>query len=157
MLAGFGDATTPYPIDLELANGATRITLKGHIRDPLALSGADLQFDARRPDMALLLPLTGVATPSTPPYRISGRLDFRDGQVKFTDFTGRVGSSDLNGEVDVDPRGAQTVLRGGDRFCIRSISRIWAVSSARHQRREPLMTRTNRRAGRRGETRGGQS
>jgi uncharacterized protein involved in outer membrane biogenesis len=68
------DSTKPYPIDFELANGPTRVTLKGHIRDPLALTGADLDLVLTGPDMALLLPLTGIATPSTPPYRISGRL-----------------------------------------------------------------------------------
>jgi hypothetical protein len=31
------DASTPYPVDLQLDNGPTRITLKGHISDPLAL------------------------------------------------------------------------------------------------------------------------
>lgn len=108
----FGSATTPYPVDLELANGPTRITLKGHIRDPLALTGADLNLVLTGPDMALLLPLTGIATPSTPPYRISGRLDFQNGSVKFTDLVGKVGSSDLNGELNVDPHGERPTLTG---------------------------------------------
>jgi AsmA family protein len=106
------DPNKPYPVDLQLANGETHITLKGHIRDPLALTGADLNLVLSGPDMALLLPLTGIATPETPPYRISGRLDFHDGQVRFSDIEGRVGSSDLSGELDVDPRGAQTVVNG---------------------------------------------
>jgi len=106
------DATTPYPIDFQLSNGQTHITLKGHIRDPLALTGADLNLLLEGPDMALLLPLLGIATPQTPSYRIGGRLDFQDGQFKFSGITGRVGSSDLNGELDVDPRGGRTILTG---------------------------------------------
>lgn len=111
-LLALRDAATPYPIDLELANGETRITLKGHIRDPLALAGADLNLVLTGPDMALLLPLTGIATPRTPSYRVSGRLDFQNGKVKFTDIAGRVGSSDLSGELDVDPRDGHPILSG---------------------------------------------
>jgi uncharacterized protein involved in outer membrane biogenesis len=111
-LLALRDTATPYPVDVELAHGETRISLKGHVRDPLALTGADLNLVIAGSDMALLLPLTGVATPETPSYHISGKLDFQDGQVKFTGITGRVGSSDLNGDLTVDPRGGQTILTG---------------------------------------------
>jgi uncharacterized protein involved in outer membrane biogenesis len=110
-LLSLRDATKPYPIDLELANGDTHATLKGHIQDPLALTGADLNLMFSGPDMALLLPLTGIATPSTPPYRISGRLDFENGNVTFSKIAGRVGATDLNGELDVDPRGARPIVK----------------------------------------------
>jgi AsmA family protein len=111
-LLSLRDTTAPYPVDLELANGETRITLKGHIRDPMAMSGADLNLVLSGPDMALLYPILGIATPRTPSYQISGRLDFGDGRIKFTNMAGRVGSSDLNGELDVDPRAGHRVLLG---------------------------------------------
>jgi uncharacterized protein involved in outer membrane biogenesis len=104
------DTRTPYPVDVEIANGPTRITLKGKIDDPLALRGADLNLVLSGPDMELLLPLTGIATPKTPPYRVSGRLDFADGKVKFSDIKGRVGSSDLNGTLEVDPKAERPVV-----------------------------------------------
>jgi len=109
-LLSLRDTTKPYPIDLELANGDTHATLKGHIQDPLALTGANLNLAFSGPDMALLLPLTGIATPSTPPYRISGRLDFDKGNVKFSQIAGRVGGTDLNGELDVDPHGGRPIV-----------------------------------------------
>jgi uncharacterized protein involved in outer membrane biogenesis len=111
-LLALRDAKAPYPIDFELANGETKITLKGHIIDPIALTGADLNLMLTGTNMAALLPLTGIATPDTPSYRIGGRLDFQNGLVKFSAITGRVGSSDLNGDLTVDPRGARTVLSG---------------------------------------------
>jgi hypothetical protein len=109
-LLALRDATQPYPVDLQLDNGPTRITLKGHIRDPLALRGADLSLTLAGPDMALLLPLTGIATPKTPPYKVSGRLDFEKGRIRFTGVTGLVGSSDLNGDFEVDPAGKRPTL-----------------------------------------------
>jgi len=111
-LLALRDATQPYPVDLQLDNGPTRITLKGHIRDPLALHGADLSLTLRGPDMALLLPLTGIATPKTPPYKVSGQLDFEDARIKFTGVTGQVGSSDLNGDLEIDPGGKRPTLTG---------------------------------------------
>jgi hypothetical protein len=76
------DNAAPYPIDLQFDNGATRITLKGHVRDPLAFKGADVNLVLSGPDMELLLPLIGIATPKTPPYSVAGRLDFQNGHVK---------------------------------------------------------------------------
>jgi uncharacterized protein involved in outer membrane biogenesis len=111
-LLSLRDPNTPYPVDLELANGPTRISLKGHIQDPMALTGADLRLLLTGPDMALLLPLTGIATPPTPPYRIAGRLDFKNGHVTFADIAGHVGATDLNGELDVDPGGGRPVVNG---------------------------------------------
>jgi uncharacterized protein involved in outer membrane biogenesis len=106
------DATKPYPVDLTVINGGTRVTLKGHVRDPLALTGADLRMELSGPDMALLFPLIGIATPETPSYQVDGRLDFADGRIRFSEIKGRVGSSDLSGELEVDPRGARRILTG---------------------------------------------
>ena len=55
------DAAAPYPIDLKVENGPTRITLVGTVQNPLNFAGADLQLNLSGPDMARLLPLTGVA------------------------------------------------------------------------------------------------
>ena len=102
----------PYPVDLTLANGGTHITLKGTIRDPLALAGADLNLTLAGPDMALLYPFTGIPIPRTPPYRVTGKLDFGDRRIKFTNMKGQVGSSDINGALELDPHGARLLLTG---------------------------------------------
>ena len=103
-LLSLRDAAKPYPIDLKLANGPTRVALAGTIKNPLAFAGADLRLDLAGPDMSLLLPLTGIAIPKTPAYRVSGKLDYAAGVVQFQNFTGRVGSSDLAGTVKVDTK-----------------------------------------------------
>ena len=104
-LLSLRDGGKPYPVDLKLTNGPTRVTLTGTVQDPLAFKGVDLKLNLAGPDMALLLPLTGVAIPKTPAYEIVGKLDYADGTVKFTGFTGRVGSSDLAGTIEVDTKG----------------------------------------------------
>jgi hypothetical protein len=101
-----------YPIDFTLTSGDTKITLKGTIRDPLNFAGADLTLMLEGQDMAELYALTAIPTPPTPPYHVSGKLDFGHGRFRFTNIQGKVGSSDLNGELEVDPHGARKVLSG---------------------------------------------
>ena len=109
-LLSLRDASQPYPINLQLANGPTKVSLVGTVRNPLDFAGADLKLDLAGPDMALLLPLTGVPTPKTPPYHVAGQLTYADGVAKFHKFTGKVGSSDLSGDLDVDTKPQRPVV-----------------------------------------------
>ncbi len=93
------DKTHPYPIDLKLANGPTTVSLDGTVNDPLHFAGANLRLVFAGPDMALLFPLTGVPIPTTPPYHVAGKLDYESGHVAFRHFEGRVGTSDLGGDI----------------------------------------------------------
>ncbi len=109
-LLSLRDESQPYPVDLQVANGPTKVSVVGTIKDPLAFAGADLKLDLAGPDMALLLPLTGVAIPKTPPYRVTGNLDYAAGFVKFAGMNGKVGSSDLAGDLQVDTKPERPVL-----------------------------------------------
>ena len=102
-LLSLRDKADPYPVDLHLANGPTHVSLVGTIEDPVAFQGANLKLELAGPDMAKLYPLTGVPIPETPAYSIAGQLDYADRKIRFTHFAGRVGRSDLEGEIDVDP------------------------------------------------------
>ena len=97
------DAATPYPIDLQVANGPTHVKLNGTVDDPLAFAGTHLKLDLSGPDMALLLPLIGIALPKTPSYDVAGDLAYVDKKIRFDNIAGRVGASDLEGSVAVDP------------------------------------------------------
>jgi uncharacterized protein involved in outer membrane biogenesis len=103
-LLSLRDTRHPYPIDLHLANGMTKVSLVGTVENPLNFAGARLKLDFSGPNMADLFPLTGVPIPETPPFSLTGNLDYRDGRIRFDDFAGRVGASDLEGDVDATPR-----------------------------------------------------
>jgi AsmA family protein len=103
------DPNRPWPIDLQLANGPTRVALKGTVRDPVKFAGANLRLDIRTPDMALLRPLIGVPIAPTPPLRVSGQLDYAEGRARFTDVEGTLGSSDIAGDFTVST-GTPTVF-----------------------------------------------
>jgi AsmA family protein len=104
------DAERPWPVRLDLENGPTRATLEGTLRDPLALRGADLALTLAGPDMALLAPLTGVPFPTTTPFRLTGRLDYAAGRVRFLDAEGQVGNSDIAGGITVTTGGERPVV-----------------------------------------------
>jgi uncharacterized protein involved in outer membrane biogenesis len=102
-ILGLRDTAHPYPIDLHVANGATRASLVGTVENPLNFAGARLKLKFTGPDMAQLYPLTGIPIPQTPPFSIAGNLDYAASRLRFTDVDGRVGSSDLGGDITVDP------------------------------------------------------
>lgn len=93
----------PYPIDLRLADGPTRVTLVGTVQNPLAMAGADLKLALSGPNLALLYPLTGIPIPETPAYRITGNLNYADHRIRFDNFAGIVGTTDVEGTIAEDP------------------------------------------------------
>lgn len=98
------DGDRPYPLDLAVDFGGTSLRLKGTLADPIAFEGADVQMALKGPDFAEVFPLLGIPAPPTPPYDVEGRL-LRDGKVwRFDGMTGRIGDSDVAGEVAVDYR-----------------------------------------------------
>ena len=98
------DPANPYAIDLKLANGATRVSIDGTLLRPLAFGGADVRLELRGDNLADLYPLTGVPLPTTPAFKLVGQLDYAKPNIRFKDFAGTVGSSDLNGTFLVEPR-----------------------------------------------------
>ncbi len=97
------DASTPYPIDLHIENGTTRASLAGTINDPQHFAGAHLHLSFSGQDMANLYQLTGVPIPSTPPFSITGNLQYARNAFRMQDIVGHVGSSDLEGSIAEAP------------------------------------------------------
>lgn len=98
------DTSQPYPIDLKIAFGATRLTAKGTLDDPFEWKGANVDLTLSGPNLSEIYPLLGIPGPPTPPYRISGKLDRDPGLWKFINTKWRVGDSDLTGDVLIDDK-----------------------------------------------------
>jgi uncharacterized protein involved in outer membrane biogenesis len=101
------DKTKPFPLDLHLGNGDTHVALAGTIQDPLAFAGTNLDLVLSGSNMDALYPLTGIPIPSTPAYRISGKLNYvaATKRIHFDDFRGVVGNSDIEGTITAEPEG----------------------------------------------------
>ncbi len=95
------DRAKPYPFDADIRAGDTYVTARGAVPRPFDLGAFYMATTARGPDMADLFPLIGVALPNTPPYSLRGRLTRDDLIWKIDNLAGRVGDSDLTGDVKV--------------------------------------------------------
>ncbi|MES2683232.1 MAG: AsmA family protein [Pseudomonadota bacterium] len=91
----------PYPVDLMVESGSTRVSLKGSLLDPLQFAGAKLRLILQGPNLSALADFTQLPLPNTPPYKLEGDLDYQAGRILFRDFKGLMGESDLAGDVSV--------------------------------------------------------
>ncbi len=108
-LLSLRDKAHPWPVDLTVANGPTHVALDGTIQDPLAFQGADVRLKFSGPDLGLLEPLAGFPIPKTAAYQIAGRLDLQGfNKIRFEDFAGRLGNSDIGGTIEEQPEAAET-------------------------------------------------
>lgn len=94
----------PYPVDLGVEFADTRLKIDGTFLDPVAFEGVDVEMALSGPNLAEVFPLLGIPAPPSPPYSLEGKLR-RNGKVwEFSGMSGRVGDSDLAGDVSVDYR-----------------------------------------------------
>lgn len=91
----------PYGFKAELSGVGSTLVADGSITRPFDLGQFNATLSLRGRDLADLYLLTGITTPNTPPYRLSGKLTRNDSVFTFNDFSGRVGSSDLSGDLKV--------------------------------------------------------
>lgn len=101
---GLRDPVNPYKISLAAENGPTKIRLHGTLLDPLRFGGANVVLELWGNDLSGLFPLTGIPLPPTPPYKLKGALSYQESKIRFSDFHGTVGSSDIAGELFYQPR-----------------------------------------------------
>ncbi len=106
------NAEAPFPMEIDAVAGRTRFKAEGSIANLEGLSGVDATFDLQGQNLEELYRLLGVVLPSTPPYRLRGRLN-KHGQVwAATQIQGVLGTSDLSGALSFDTSAAVPLLTG---------------------------------------------
>ncbi|WP_317202926.1 AsmA family protein [Janthinobacterium sp.] len=108
--------TAPYPLAASVKVGATSIAVVGTLTRPTELAALDMRLSMSGPSMARLYPLTGVVLPETPRFstegHLSGTLGARGGRWVYDKFSGKVGSSDIQGTLSFDATLARPALGG---------------------------------------------
>lgn len=97
----------PYAFSALLTGVGSRLEAKGSVTRPFDLGRFTSTLSLEGRDMADLYMLTGITTPNTPPYKLSGTLTRNEALFTFNNFSGRVGSSDLSGDLRVDKVGGR--------------------------------------------------
>ncbi len=87
----------PFPLQIDLIAGATKIQVEGTVADALQLSGIDVQLRMSGPTLANIYPFLLLPLPASPPYALHGRLRRDGGRFAIDDLGGRIGDTDLEG------------------------------------------------------------
>lgn len=106
------ESNAPYPFTLKTTVGPTSISVNGTVQDPVKLESFDVTLKLQGDNTADLFPLTGIALPPSPPYQVQGHLTHGKDIWHFENFAGRLGESDLKGDVTWDPTQATPYFKG---------------------------------------------
>lgn len=102
-----------YPVTLELDAGQNRARVNGTVTLPLAL-GSTMRAEilAEGPDPAPVLALFKLPKLELPPYRIAGTVINERTTLRIVGLDGRVGDSDIGGDLTVTLEGDRPAIAG---------------------------------------------
>ena len=101
-----------FPIEINAVAGRTSLKAKGSITDLANLTRIDATFDLEGGNLDDLYGLLGVVLPSTPPFKLRGKLEKIDKVWSVSQLQGLLGKSDLNGALSFDQSSAVPLLTG---------------------------------------------
>jgi AsmA protein len=104
------DDSTPFGLSIDTTVGQTHVLAQGHITSLLKFSAIDMQLALSGDNLNQLFTLTGIALPATRDYVTHGHLLRKGNTVRYESFTGRVGTSDLSGWLQVKTGGKRPLL-----------------------------------------------
>jgi uncharacterized protein involved in outer membrane biogenesis len=103
---------TAYTFTAKVAAADIRLDTTVTVDKPFDLSHLTVRFVVTGEDLADGFYLTGLALPNTPPYRLAASVKVAGTTYTVADLRGRVGSSDLSGEVTVEAKSKRPKLTG---------------------------------------------
>lgn len=102
----------PFPIEINAAAGQTQLKAAGTVAALSDLDGVDAKFEIKGQTLGALFPLLGIALPQTSPYALSGKLGKRGKLWEATALKGKLGLSDISGDMQFDQAGKLPHLAG---------------------------------------------
>lgn len=112
VLAFSKNTQAPFPLEVNAMAGRTSLKAKGSISSLASMGGIDATFDLQGQNLDELYNLLGVVLPSTPPYKLRGKLDKQDKLWAVSRLQGLLGKSDLSGALSFDQSAAVPLLTG---------------------------------------------
>ena len=101
-----------FPLQVDALVGLTSLKVNGIITDLTELSGVDVSFDMQGRNLDELYKFTGVVLPSTPPYKVRGKLVRQGNSWVASQMQGTLGSSDVSGALTFDQSAEVAMLTG---------------------------------------------
>ena len=99
-LSPYADLIARKPLSLKLKTelAGSLLEIEGSIKEPQVVRGVSIAFNSSGEDLAKLSHLVGPDLPAAP-WQLSGKLSDSDEGYSFTDLAGRLGASDLAGDL----------------------------------------------------------
>jgi AsmA family protein len=129
----WSDETTPYPLNVDISLGHTRLHAIGTVTSLTRFSAVDLNMMLSGTNLDQLYPLIGIAVPRTPAYLTRGHLLHNAQQWRYEKFTGRIGKSDFAGNIQVDRGGKRPFLRGDLTFQLLDLADLGSLVGMSNQ------------------------
>lgn len=102
----------PFPVEINAAAGQTQLKASGTVAKLAGLDGIDAKFELKGQTLGALFPLLGIALPQTSPYALSGDLSKRGKLWSVAGLKGKLGLSDIAGDMRFDQAGSLPHLAG---------------------------------------------
>ena len=102
----------PYSFAMHVTAADIKLDTHVTVVKPFDLRVLDVEFIVSGKDLADLYYLTGLALPNTANYRLAASVHVSDMTFRAENLTGRVGSSDVEGNVLVETSGARPKVKG---------------------------------------------
>ena len=102
----------PFPLEINAAAGQTKLKASGTVAQLAGFDGIDATFQIKGQTLSALYPLLGIVLPQTPPYALSGGLRKRGKLWEAAGLNGRLGLSDIGGDMAFDQAGKVPRLSG---------------------------------------------
>ncbi|NDP38387.1 MAG: AsmA family protein [Rhodoferax sp.] len=104
------DDSTPYPLTIDASVGHTRVRAEGSVTSLLKFTAVDLTLALSGDNLARLFPLLGITFPATRSYVTAGHLLHSGNSWRYEKFSGRIGTSDITGSLQVKTGGQRPTL-----------------------------------------------
>ncbi|WP_371319868.1 AsmA family protein [Variovorax sp. dw_308] len=92
----------PFPLEIKAAAGKTQLSAQGTVAALADLDGIDARFQLKGQTLGELFPLLGIALPQTSPYALAGELRKQGKLWEVKGMKGRLGLSDIAGDMRFD-------------------------------------------------------
>ena len=102
----------PFPAEIKASAGRTSLQAKGSIASLATLDGADASFHLQGHNLADLYKLVGMVLPETPRYSLRGQLAKKGDVWDISRINGKLGNSDLQGQLAFDRSQPVALLKG---------------------------------------------
>lgn len=107
-----GAHPAPFPLEIDAAAAHTRLQASGTVDSLSDLNGAKASFTLRGHNLSELYKLLGVVLPETPRYELRAHLEKQGAVWTVSRINGRLGNSDLSGQLAYDQSRAVALLTG---------------------------------------------